>query len=324
MKVTVNGHEYILLTKCPLLETTERYEFKTDVHQSFDASSEERIPLLDAARQSFNYSMLAYKAEIQGMFDTFYDELRAEYLIPQMLETVTVSDIDGDFIDCDTSLLNVGVDSFILVKSNNTFAAVQVTEIGRYEVIEEVPTYFDGFRIHTAIEATSPILQPLRLCIIDGDMTAQMNALVFKPQVTFRVLENIEYPISAAPEQFNSEDYYDWKVLLNGDYLDVSFSQHQNIVDGGMGNIWGYTHWMGAKKMFVLRLLMRNPQEYIDLKKWFYRRRGRLNAFYLQMFEGDKNNPVKRLFRLNSDAIEFNFKGAGIVETNVPVVELTP
>ena len=85
MKVTVNGHEYILLTKYPLLETTERYEFKTDVHQSFDATEEERIPLIDAARQSFNYSMLAYKAEIQGMFDTFYDELRAEYLIPQML-----------------------------------------------------------------------------------------------------------------------------------------------------------------------------------------------------------------------------------------------
>ena len=51
MKVNINEQEYLLLTKCPLLETTERYEFLTDVHQSFDATTEERIPLRDEARQ---------------------------------------------------------------------------------------------------------------------------------------------------------------------------------------------------------------------------------------------------------------------------------
>ena len=119
MKVTINERDYILLTKCPLLETTERYEFKTDIHQSFDATSEERIPLRDQARQSFKYSLLAARAENPEVFNNIYAWMRNEFLVVQPLERATVGDLSGDFIEVDTS--NMAIQVALAQASANPF-----------------------------------------------------------------------------------------------------------------------------------------------------------------------------------------------------------
>lgn len=322
MKITILGQEYVLLTQAPLLDTTENFSFATDVHQAVD-STEYRLPLIDYARQSFNYSLLSYKQNVAGMFSTFHEALRSQYLIPQMLEKLPVGSIAGDFIVCDTSLLSISAETFVLIKSGSDEQVAWVESIGRYQLVDDEQVYQDGYQLDRAVTATSAVLQPLRRCIIDGDASNQMNGLVFKPKVTFRILDAVEYIAAEAPEQHLGQDYYDWCVLLNGDFLDISFNQHQVIVDGGLGNIWSYSNWDHAKKMFNLRILLRGMQEYIDFKKWFYRRRGRLNAFYLPMFEGNHDNKVIRLYRLNSDALELQFRGAGIVECTVPLIEVS-
>ena len=384
MKVTINGHEYILLTKCPLLETTERYEFKTDVHQSFDASSEERIPLLDAARQSFNWAMVAFRNEVPEMFNDLYSWMRKEYLVPQPLESRLVGDLSDDFIETDTSNLGINVGTLILVTAQGVSSVVEVTEIGRYEVIEGVPTYIDGYRLNEAVTATNAQIQPLRKVIIAGNPTSQANGLMFKPTLNLRVLDSVEYPMSAEPQQYKGDDLYFTPLLLDGDFLDINFEQHQAIVDGEIGQFWQFTHWINPLINKNFRVIMRNRQEYIDYKKWFYRRRGRLNPFWLPSFQNNfnfisrssssitvkndnylsdrKNIAIKAngvwtahsvtstsvsgenivmnltpqpptniervsylgLYRLNSDAVEFYFKGADIVEATVPIVEITP
>lgn len=384
MKVTVNGHEYILLTKCPLLETTERYEFKTDVHQSFDASSEERIPLLDAARQSFNWAMMAFRNEVPEMFNDLYSWMRKEYLVPQPLESRLVGDLSDDFIETDTSNLGINVGTLILVQAVGVLTVVEVTEIGRYEVIEGVPTYIDGYRLNEAVTATNAQIQPLRKVIIAGNPTSQANGLMFKPTLNLRVLDSVEYPMAADPQQYKGDDIYFTPLLLDGDFLDINFEQHQAIVDGEIGQFWEFTHWINPLINKNFRVIMRNRQEYIDYKKWFYRRRGRLNPFWLPSYQNNfnfisrsassitvkndnylsdrKNIAIKAngvwtahsvtstsvtgenivmnltpqpptniervsylgLYRLNSDAVEFYFKGADIVEATVPIVEITP
>lgn len=383
MKVTVNGHEYILLTKCPLLETTERYEFKTDVHQSFDASSEERIPLLDVARQSFNWSMMAFRNEVPEMFNDLYSWMRKDYLVPQPLESQLVGNLSDDFIETDTSNLGINVGTLILVTALGVSSVVEVTEIGRYEVIEGVPTYIDGYRLNEAVTATNAQIQTLRKVIIAGNPTSQANGLMFKPTLNLRVLDSVEYPISENPTQFKGDDLYFTPLLLNGDYLEINFEQHQAIVDGEIGQFWQFTHWINPLINKNFRVIMSNRQEYIDYKKWFYRRRGRLNPFWLPSYQNNfnfisrssssitvkndnylsdrKNIAIKAngvwtahsvtstsvsgenivmnltpqpptniervsylgLYRLNSDAVEFYFKGADIVEATVPIVEIT-
>lgn len=304
MNVTIDGKDYILLTQCPLLQTTEAMTFKTDLHSAIDGT-ETRLPLMDSVRQTFNYSLQSYMANVAGMFSEFYQGLRKDYLIPQPLESVTATSVDNDFILCDTSQISVRVGQFILVGQQ----ALKITEIGR-----TTPTVDDGFKVHEPITDTSLVVQPLRWCFVDGDMTAAMNALLFNPQVVFRVYDAVEYTASAI-------DTYNNCVLLDGGYLDVAFTQQQTIVDGEIGNFYSFTDWDKARKRFNLRVLMKNAQEYIDFKKWFFRRRGRLNEFTLAMFEGGVA-PVNRTYRLDSDSVEFNFKGNSIVECSLPVVEL--
>ena len=384
MKVTVNGHEYILLTKCPLLETTERYEFKTDVHQSFDATAEERIPLLDAARQSFNWSMMAFRNEVPEMFNDLYSWMRKEYLVPQPLESQMVGNLSDDFIEADTSNLAINVGTLILVQALGVLKVAEVTEIGRYEVIEDVPTYIDGYRLNEAVTASDAKIIPLRKVIIAGNPTSQANGLMFKPTLNLRVLDSVEYPVADEPQQYKGDDLYFTPLLLDGDFLDINFEQHQAIVDGEIGQFWQFTHWINPLINKNFRVIMRNRQEYIDYKKWFYRRRGRLNPFWLPSYQNNfnlisrtassitvkndnyvsdrKNIAIKAngawtahsvtstsvsgsnivmnltpqpptniervsylgLYRLNSDAVEFYFKGADIFEATVPIVEITP
>ena len=384
MKVTINEREYILLTKCPLLETTERYEFKTDIHQSFDATSEERIPLRDQARQSFKYSLLAARAENPEVFNNIYDWMRKDFLVIQPLERAAVGDLLDDFIEVDTSNLGVNVGSLILVYTNQNYLVREVTEIGRYEVIEGVPTYTDGYRLNEAVTALNATLYPLRKCIVSGNVSAQANGIILKPVFNLLVTDSVEYPISENPTQFKGDDLYFTPLLLNGDYLEINFEQHQAIVDGEIGQFWQFSHWINPLINKNFRVIMRNRQEYIDYKKWFYRRRGRLNPFWMPSYQNNfnfisrsassitvkndnylndrKNIAIKAngvwtahsvtstsisgenivmnltpqppiniervsylgLYRLNSDAVEFYFKGADIVEATVPIVELSP
>ncbi|MCE6003518.1 hypothetical protein KSB07_04020 [Acinetobacter junii] len=384
MKVTINEHEYILLTKCPLLETTERYEFKTDIHQSFDATSEERIPLRDQARQSFKYSLLAARAENPEVFNNIYAWMRKDFLVVQPLERAAVGDLSDDFIEVDTLNLGVNVGSLILVYANQNYQVREVTEIGRYEVIEGVPTHIDGYRLNEAVTALNATLYPLRKCLVSGNVSAQANGIILKPVFNLLVTDSVEYPISENPTQFKGDDLYFTPLLLNGDYLEINFEQHQAIVDGEIGQFWQFTHWINPLINKNFRVIMRNRQEYIDYKKWFYRRRGRLNPFWLPSYQNNfnfisrsassitvkndnylsdrKNIAIKAngvwtahsvtstsvsgenivmnltpqpptniervsylgLYRLNSDAVEFYFKGADIVEATVPIVEITP
>ena len=197
MKVSIDNNEYILLTKCPLLDTTEQYDFKTDVHLSYDGTKEERIPERDYARQSLTYSLSAYRAETVGMFNDIHSWMRKVYLIPQPLESLDVGNLSDDFIEADTSLIPIPVDSLILIQPlSGALEVRKITEIGRYEVIEDVPTYIDGYRLNDSITALDATIYPLRKCIIDGNVNYKVNNPTFNTMLNLRVIDNIAYPVA--------------------------------------------------------------------------------------------------------------------------------
>ena len=290
MKVTIDDVDYILLTQCPLLDTTEQYDFRTDVHKSYDGSDEVRIPERDYARQSLTYSLSAYRAETVGMFNDIHSWMRKEYLVPQPLESLDVGNLSDDFIEADTSLIPIPVDSLILIQPLSGVLEVRkIIEIGRYEVIEDEPTYIDGYRINDSIAALDATIYPLRKCIIDGNVNYKVNNSTFNAMLNLRVVDNVEYPVADAPEQYKDNDLYFMPLLLDGDFIDVELQQHQAIVDGEIGKFWSFTNWNNPIAAKNLRIIMRSRQEYLDLKKWFYRRRGMLNEFWLPSYEHNFN-----------------------------------
>ena len=290
MKVTVNGQDYILLTQCPLVGTTERYEFKTDVHEVYNGGSEERIPERDYARQSMSYSIHAYRAETVGLFNDLYSWLRKTYLVPQPLESQDVGNLADDFIEADTSIVSIEVGTLILVQPLiGSLEVREVTEIGRYEVIEEEPVYIDGYRLNSAVIANDATIYPLRKCIIDGNPSISVSESMIKSLLNLRVIDNFKYEIAEAPTQYKGDDLYFTPLLLDGEMVDIELMQQQNIVDGQIGQFWQFTNWLNPKIGKNLRVLMHSKQEYMDYKKWFYRRRGMLNAFWLPSYEQNFN-----------------------------------
>ena len=290
MKVTVNGQDYILLTQCPLVGTTERYEFKTDVHEVYNGGSEERIPERDYARQSMSYSVHAYRAETVGLFNDLYSWLRKTYLVPQPLESQDAGNLADDFIEADTSLVSIEVGTLILVQPLiGSLEVREVTEIGRYEVIEEEPVYIDGYRLNSAVIANDATIYPLRKCIIDGNPSISVSESMVKSLLNLRVIDNFKYEIAEAPTQYKGDDLYFTPLLLDGEMVDIELMQQQNIVDGQIGQFWQFTNWLNPKIGKNLRVLMHSKQEYMDYKKWFYRRRGMLNAFWLPSYEQNFN-----------------------------------
>jgi hypothetical protein len=43
------------------------------------------------------------------------------------------------------------------------------------------------------------------------------------------LLDNVEYPIASDPEQYKGDDIYFTPLLLDGDFLDLNFEQHQRL-----------------------------------------------------------------------------------------------
>lgn len=292
MKINTSFGELILLTNCPLLETKERLEFKTDVHASYDGSAEERIPLRDQARQSFTMPYVVVYDQIAPLYNSLYEGLRKEFAIPQVLEREVISDINNqDFIEFDTSLKlgYMPAKSLALINSNEGRFVVEITDIGRYQVIDEETVYVDGYRLNQTITATNATITPIRRCIIDGGVGSQINGWMMKPTVNFRVIDNPEYDNSPDPDQLKGDDLYFMPLLLDGDFLDISFTQLQSIVDGDTGLFGQFTPWLNPQIMKNLRVIIKTRQEFNDYKKWFYRRRGKLNQFWLPTYEQNLN-----------------------------------
>lgn len=293
MKITTqNFGDLILLTKCALLESTEKIAFLTDVHQSYDGSGEERIPLRDHARQTLNYSYAAVKSEIAGMYNDIYAGIRSEFAIPYVMERHAIPDlIDTDFIEFDTSSFKgyMPEKSLALIESKSGQTVVEITEIGRYQVIDDEPVYIDGYRLDKKVTATNATIIPIRRCIVDGDASNQINALMFKPSLVFRVLDSPEYAHSDDPVQFNNEDVYFLPLLLNGDFIEITFNQRQSIVDGDLGLIGQFTPWFNPQTMKNMRLYIKGKSDFHEFKRWLYRRSGRLNAFWMPTYERNFN-----------------------------------
>jgi hypothetical protein len=48
--------------------------------------------------------------------------------------------------------------------------------------------------------------------------------------------------------------------------LDVNFQQHQALVDGDLGGIWSFSHWILPETLKNFRVIIKSRQDYIDYK----------------------------------------------------------
>lgn len=284
--------EVFVLTNCPLLNSTERLEWMTEVHESFD-SNEERYPLRDTPRQILSFNYVQMRKEMGDMFHMLSANLRGQWGIPLRQVKRIIPDIaDDDYIILETNStiadLRVG---FAFIESSEGGQVVEITEIGRDIITQELETeYQDGFRFATNITATNAVIYPLRICIIDGDASINAGGFWSNASMVFRVLaEDLPEHAGDVPEQYKEQDIYFKPLLLDGDSIEISMSQHQNVVDNSVGGFQSYTHHSKVKQSKPFKSLIKSWDEFQEFRRFLFRRGGRYRQFWLPLYERHLN-----------------------------------
>mgnify|MGYP001544515265 CR=1 FL=1 len=297
--------EVHVLTNCPLLSSTERLEWMTEVHESFNGS-EERYPLRDTPRQILSFNHVQMRKEMGDMFHMLSANLRGQWGIPlRQVKRIIPDVVNDDYIILDTTStiadLRVG---FAFIRSSEGEQVVEITEIGRYiitqqeirdpetdEVVQELETeYQDGFRLAENITATNVVIYPLRICIIDGDASINAGGFWSNASMVFRVLaEDLPEHAGDIPAQYKGNDIYFKPLLLDGDSIEISMSQHQNMVDNSIGGFQSFTHHAKAKQSKPFKSLIRSWDEFQEFRRFLFRRCGRYRPFWLPLYERHLN-----------------------------------
>lgn len=305
MKIQTQFGEVHVLTNCPLLSSTERLEWMTEVHESFDGN-EERYPLRDTPRQILSFNYVQMRKEMGDMFHMLSASLRGQWGIPlRQVKRAIPNVVDDDYIPLETNStiadLRVG---FAFIESSEGNLVVEIIERGRYiivqeeirdpetdEVIQELETeYQDGFRLATNITVTNAVMMPLRICIIDGDASINAGGFWSNASMVFRVLaEDLPEHAGDAAEQYKDQDIYFKPLLLDGDSIEISMSQHQNMVDNSVGGFQSFTHHARVKQSKPFKSLIRSWDEFQEFRRFLFRRGGRYRPFWLPLYERHLN-----------------------------------
>lgn len=305
MKIQTSYGEVHVLTNCPLLDSTESLEWMTEVHESFDGS-EERYPLREAPRQILNFNYTQMRKAMGDLFHMLYANLRKQWGIPlRQVKRVIPDIVDDDYIILDAADtiadLRVG---FAFIESSEGAQVVEIVSRGRYiiiqeeirdpetdEVIQELETeYQDGFRLAANVTVTNAVIMPLRICIIDGDASINAGGFWSNASIVFRVLaEDLPEHEGDVPEQYKGNDLY-WKpLILDGSSLEMTLTQHQNILDGAIGGFQQYTHHAKPRYLKPFISVLKDWSEFNAYRRFLFRRSGRSRAFWMPLYEKHLN-----------------------------------
>jgi len=305
MKIQTQYGEVHVLTNCPLLNSTERLEFKTEVHEAYD-SSEDRYIQRDAPRQVLSFNYVNMQKAMGDIFHMLYANLRNLWGIPLPQFRQLIPDLDeSDYIPLSTAAhiadLRVG---FALIESAAGFQVVEITAVGRYiitqeeirdpetdEILQALETeYQDGFRLAQNITVSNASIMPLRICIIDSDASISTGGFWSNSSVAFRVLaEDSPEHNGDVPVQYQDEDIYFKPLLLDGSALEMTLMQHQNIVDADVGGFQDFTHWKKPRYLKPFKSVLKGWDQYSEYRRFLFRRMGRYQAFWMPLYEKHLN-----------------------------------
>ncbi|MNY99996.1 hypothetical protein D3C78_165760 [compost metagenome] len=305
MKIQTQYGEVHVLTNCPLLNSTERLEFKTEVHEAYD-SSEDRYIQRDAPRQVLSFNYVNMQKAMGDMFHMLYANLRKQWGIPLPQFRQLIPDLDdSDYIPLSTAAhiadLRVG---FALIESASGIQVVEITAVGRYiitqeeirdpekdEIVQALETeYQDGFRLAQNVTVSNASIMPLRICIIDGDASISTGGFWSNSSVVFCVLaEDSPEHNGDVPAQYQGEDIYFKPLLLDGSALEMTLMQHQNIVDADVGGFQQFTHWKKPRYLKPFKSVLKGWDQYSEYRRFLFRRMGRYQAFWMPLYEKHLN-----------------------------------
>lgn len=272
MKIQTLFGELVLLSGCTLVGSSESLAFTTYMFESHNGT-EQRKPLRETASQVLNINYLSNRKALPVNFNVLYGAMRGKWAIPVDVELHHITSVSGDFITLDTAIFDYRNESLALIRKGSETLVIEIKEV--------LP---DGLKLYKPIEITNFQICPLRVGFILGDVSSDINVAVGKTAIKFQVLDAPLFE-SSIPAQFLGHDIYFKRLLLEGDFLNVSFVQQQTVTDFGLGPIDQHTNWAHAKYGKPLRSIMKNQLELHEYKQFLFRRLGKYRPFWMPTFE---------------------------------------
>lgn len=253
---TEYGDAFVLLD-CPLLASTERLDFLTEVHAAFDGS-EHREALREQPRITLEYKY----TDNMDMFNILYANMRGLFAIPQfyLKQKITVQNTSNVMIENADEFYN-----YVLIE-NQVYKVDSSTD--------------DSIVLSEEINVTDVYIMPLRLCIIDGDV--DMNSLGYyaEQNITFRVIAEDLPTIRGAGDDIVLNDEF-----LSAGLTSLTLSQDQTIVDGDVGGFQSFTKWKHPRYSKPYIFVLDSFSEFIAHRRLLMYRMGRLGAFWMPLYE---------------------------------------
>lgn len=269
-QVTLSDGDYTVLDKMPLLDTTERLEFLTDVHEHYDGT-ESRYQLRSAPRQMINYKLSVNNDEYPLLMKRLRENLRKPFLIVSHENYLyrTLGTNDTLFIYTNDSIFS----ELMLVKELDCYQRQFILD-GR-KAFNAV--YLERATAPENLTANVGIYSLYRAMLIHH-ATVLKNAKHSRLELTFDVLNPLPY------SYYNDEIAPIHERLLNDDYLENQYQQHQILHTDGTAQFY-HSHWNDSLQYKTLRLILKNLDEYKKIKRWLYSIAGRYRSFLLPDFE---------------------------------------
>lgn len=261
-QVTLSDGDYTVLDKMPLLDTTERLEFLTDVHEHYDGT-ESRYQLRSTPRQMINYKLSVNNDEYPLLMKRLRENLRKPFLIPSY-ERKQIFQATGTNR---YSILNSNeiFNEFTLIRDNGNIHILDNRNLSSNSYVPSGQTLLECY--------------PVYKCMLIDSATLLKNGKYSRIELTFDVLN-----------PFNYTGYYPTSLtsivhrLLNDDYIENQYQQHQILQIEDTAQFY-HSHWDKSQERKTIRLVLKNKDEYKITKQWLYYIAGRYRAFVLPDFE---------------------------------------
>ncbi|WP_269915499.1 hypothetical protein, partial [Acinetobacter sp. HY1485] len=273
----------------PLIEAVENWQYVTDIFEAVD-STEERIALRQLPRQTLKYSYAMGVTQIPAFFNLFYGAMRSQWAVPIWFEGQTLSNVSKDTLElnCTTSRYTFSKLA-LLWQSPEKWQVLEIDSINSNSLTlhSAVTTNFDECRLY-----------PIKVGWISGDVSRNISGIHCVASATF-VIDDLPNIAEEVPNgTFNGEDLCFKKLLLNGDTLETTLSQQQDIIDFGLGLAVQRTTWKTPRFAKPCRNILKNQQELFEFKQWLVRRMGQYRPFYMPSYESNL-----RLVSLNGNSL---------------------
>ncbi|NHB57032.1 hypothetical protein G9F32_03160 [Acinetobacter sp. 194] len=301
MEIQTEYGEVHVLINCPLLSSTERLEFMTDVHQYF-YGDEDREILRDAPRQVLSFNYIQFRKEMGDMFHMIEANIDHKWGIP--LRHIKIKNItlnNDDFIQIDTTKTITDLkNGYVLVQTKSSNQVAKIVGIGRWVIVqeqiidpdtneviqEEVTEFQDGFKLSEKLTVSDASIMPLKICIIDGDVTVGSGGFWSNTTFKFNVLASDSPEHEAEqPFQYENEDVYFMPLLKDGSTLEISMSRNQVLVDNEIGEFVSFSHSSKPFQTKPLKCIFHNADEFLEFRRFLFRRMGRYRAFWMPLYE---------------------------------------